>query len=58
MKINETQAMIITGMICDIAEESLQKLDALLKKNADYESKMNFFMGFLAQLIEAREKTL
>ncbi len=55
---NENEATFVMMRIGAIANKALEELDSLLNRNAGYESKMNFFMGFLAQLIEKRSQNI
>ena len=54
----ESETNFVMGRIESIALNALVELDSMLKKDADYESKNNFFMTLIMKLIEVRGKML
>lgn len=55
---NELQANIVMKEIGLIAKSAIDMVDKLLKPDANYESRMNLFMGLIAELIEIRARTI
>ena len=55
---NTNEAQLISGFMSKIANQCIEDIDKLLIDDAGYESKMNFFMAFMAMLIQARAGSL
>lgn len=51
---NEKEANVVIERIQEIAAKALKELDSLLKKDADYKTRINFFMVLLGQLLETK----